>query len=226
MKKRNPFFVIAALVLTVSLPGFVNAQDEEDERKMIREVIDVQVDRPVTPVTPVTEDPNAHKKKGKKKHEETPPEEIAPVDSGGTIPAPIDELKKRGAHWVKKKDKNFTKSEAVVNGSAVETTVTVPYKPKELNPQAPVDGKITMTVVIDCKVGKYRYTVKDIQHVANKADFSGGDVFEDVAKPGSLYIPDPQWKKIKSFAVQKANEVANSLKASMKEPVKEKKDEW
>ena len=225
MKKTNPFLVIAAFVISFSSPVFINAQeDEEDEKKLIREVIFVEVDRPAAPAAPVVEE--NHGKKGKKKHQEEPPPEETVVDSGGTIPAPPEELKKRGSHWMNKKDKSFSKSEPMISGTTLECIVSFPYKPKELNPGAPVDGKITMKVVIDCKEGKYRYTIKEIKHAANKEEFSGGDVYENVPVCGSLFLPDPQWKRIKSFALLKANEVANNLKESMNQPVKVKKDDW
>jgi hypothetical protein len=227
MKKRNTFLVIAAFLFSFSIPLMSSAQEEEeDEKKMIREVIDVQVDKPVVVAPTPTVDPADHKKK-KKNYEEPPPEEVMPDTGSSTIPAPVEELKKRGTAWMGKKEKTFAKVDPVAAGSTLECLVSFIYKPKELNPLAPVEGKITMKVVIDCKEGKYRYTIKDIKHVANRAEFSGGDIYEDVAACGSMALPEPQWKRIKSFSIQKANEVAFNLKETMKHPAKHgKKNDW
>jgi hypothetical protein len=221
IKKRKSVFILAAFLLAAALPAF-SQEEEEDEKKMIREVIDVQVDRPPVVAAPApVETPG--KKGKKKKHQDPPPEETAPVDSGGTIPAPIPELMKRGNAWMTKKNKDFLKVDPTSSGNTLECLVSFAYKPKELNPGAPVEGKVTMKVIIDCKEGKYRYTIKDIVHTANDADFCGGDVFETIPKCGSMSLPEPSWKKIKSFALAKANIVAGDLKETMKKKVNEKK---
>ena len=41
-----------------------------------------------------------------------------------------------------------------------------------------------------------------------------------------MKLPTPEWKKIRSFAMQKANQIAFNLKEFMREAVKDKKNDW
>jgi hypothetical protein len=221
--KRKLIFSATAFLFAATIPLFAQQdEEEEDEKKMIREVVEIQVDRPPAAPVVVPETPT----KGKKKKVEEPPPEVAPVDSGGTMPAPASELKKRGHAWMHKKTKEYVKKDPVESGNNLECYVSFNYKPKELNPSAPSDGTVSMKVIIECKEGKYRYTIKDIKHTATNGKVSGGDVYSDIPACGTMVLPDPEWKRIKSFGLQRGAMVAAQLKEFMKEPVKSKKDAW
>src|ERR1700752_734398 len=103
------------------LPFIVFSQDQpqEDETKMVREIVTVMVDKskfaaPTPPPAPVVRE---HGKKGKKKQvvEETAP----PVaDTGSsTIPAPSSEISKRVQNWLNSKNPKYTKTNASNTGS-------------------------------------------------------------------------------------------------------------
>jgi hypothetical protein len=216
MKK---LLVVAAFFLAA--PFVSNAQEEEeDASKMVREVISVEMERP-TPA-PVVAAPveEVKGKKGKKKPvvEEPPPEEV--IDTlGSTMPATIAELSKRANYWYTTKNKKFEKSSGGGSGSQVVCNVKFNYKPKELNPANDVEGDITMRVTIDCKEGKYRYTIDKIEHVSKRGKCSGGDVFNEVPTCGSMNLNSVIWKQIKSAGLSSAKIVAEDLKAKMAKPV-------
>ncbi len=210
------------------LPLFVFSQEqEEDETKMVREIVSVTVDKskfavPTPP--PVAED---HHKKGKKKHHE---EEVPPpvADTGSsTIPAPSSEIAKRAGNWLKAKSAKYTKANGSNTGNTVTCNITFPFKQKVLNPENEADGQITMDVVIDVKEGKYRYTLKNIKHKGDKAEISGGSIYEKLPECGSMKINDLTWKHIKSASYGDIQNVVDDLKAIMKQDGdKPKKDEW
>jgi len=217
MKK---LLVVAAFFLAA--PFVSNAQEEEeDATKMVREVISVEMERPKPEpkaAAPVVEQVKG--KKGKKKPvvEEPPPEEV--IDTlGTTMPATIAELNKRANYWYTTKNKKFEKSSGGGSGSQVVCNVKFNYKPKELNPVNDVEGEITMRVTVDCKEGKYRYTVDKIEHKAKRGVCSGGDVFNEVPACGSMNLNSVIWKQIKSAGLANAKVVAEDLKAKMAKPV-------
>jgi hypothetical protein len=209
--------------------GFSQEEGEEDNTKMVREVVTVMVDKakfaaPTPP--PPAED---HSKKGgkKKKHHEEPPPTEPTADTGATtMPAPISELVKRANNWSKFKNNKYKKVNAVNSGSNITVTAEFPYKQKVLNPENDVDGSITMDVIIEAKDGKYRYTIKNIKHKANKPGMSGGDIYLQVPECGSMKINEQTWKHIKSAAFTDIAIVQDELKAKMKEDGDKKKDEW
>lgn len=218
MKK---IFAIAAFFLAA--PFVTTAQEEEeDASKMVREVINVEMERPKPApkaATPVAEEPTKGKK-GKKKPvvEEPAPEEV--VDTlPSTMPATVAELNKRANYWYTTKNKKFEKSSGGGSGSQVVCNVKFNYKPKELNPVNDVEGEITMRVTIDCKEGKYRYTIDKIEHKAKRGVCSGGDVFNEVPACGSMNLNSVIWKQIKSAGLSNAKIVAEDLKAKMAQPV-------
>lgn len=220
-------YIFIFLALTI-LPVVSNAQEKEDPAKMFRDVVTLQVDRakfaPAAPPTPThTPDP---KDKKKKHHVVETPVEPAPDTLSAMIPAPVGEIVKRAQHWYTEKSTKFIKSNGANTGKDVTCSVTFPFKQKQLNPENAVDGKITMDVVIEAKEGKYRYTIKNLKHIAAKPGMSGGDVYEKVPEAGSMSINDGTWKHIKAEAFADAKVVIDDLKAAMAQEVKSDKDEW
>lgn len=179
-----------------------NEKEKEDETKMVREVISVQMDKPKS---------------------------ASGVDTGSTVlSASASELSKRAQNWSGSKSVKYTKSNCTNNGNGVACQATFPYKIKELNPTDKVEGEITMTVTIEAKEGKYRYTINNIKHKASVANASGGDIYATVPECGSMSLTDLSWKHIKAAALIDAKLIADELKAKMAQPSGEapKKDDW
>lgn len=210
----------------------VAQETKEDESKLIREIVKLEVDKskyapPAPPVSdPVTESKG---KKGKKKAEPPPP---PPIEEGASdttnpfIPAPQHVVLKRAQNWYTIKPQKFTKSNGTNSGKSVSCQLTFPFKQKILNPESEVDGSITMDLVIEAKEGKYRYTIKNIKHKASKAGMSCGDIYAVVPECGSMKVSDRTWKSIKKEALINAQVVAEDLKAIMIKDIDSKKDEW
>ncbi len=221
---------VVLFIALIACPFVLNAQEqeEEDPAKQIREVIEVQMEKPkvAAPVQPAATETTQKGKKGKKKQvEETPPEE-PPAEEGAMIPATVAELSKRAGNWTKAKNKKYRKDNVANSGNTITCVAVFVYKPKELNPVCDVEGEISMDVIIECKEGKYRYTIKNIQHTSRNPNVNGGDIYKDVAECGSIALNDMAWKQIKSAALSDANQLAQDLKAKMNEPGEGKKDEW
>ncbi len=219
------------LVLVLFLSGFVViAQEKEDETKLIREVVKLQVDKnKFAPPKPATPEPVAETKgkKGKKKVEEPPPPEAGEPDTTNPfIPAPQAEVLKRAQNWYTLKDNKIKKANGTNSGEKVSCNVTFPFKQKVLNPVDDVDGTISMDLIIEAKEGKYRYTIKNIKHQARKSGMSGGDIYAIVPECGSMKVSDKTWKLIKKEAFINAQLVAEDLKEKMNREVEGKKDEW
>jgi hypothetical protein len=229
--KINPYMIKKTYLLLAlfALPLMSFSQDkEEDETKMVREIISVMVDKakfaaPPTPTPP----PEDHSKKGKKKHQEEVPAP-APDTGNPMIPAPASEIAKRAQNWLDAKSPKYTKANGSNTGGTVGCNISFVFKQKILNPENDVDGKISMDVVIDVKEGKYRYTLKNISHVADKSGMSGGSIYEKVPECGSMKMTDQTWKQIKSAAYGNIQLVIDDLKAKMKEDGggPKKKDDW
>jgi len=218
--------LILASILTTSA-SFAFAQDKakEDESKMIREVINVQADKSLfTTKTPPPPTP------GKNGKTQPPPEPAAPDTSNPLIPAPAFELAKRAQIWSTDKPaaNKYVKSNCSANDNTATCNATFIYKVKDLNPTEKVDGEISMSITIEAKEGKYRYTINNMRHKATDATSNGGDIFGQVAECGSMKINDLTWKKIKSAAFTDAKMVADDLKSKMERPSGEapKKNDW
>lgn len=198
--------VIYASVFTFSVMTLA-AQEPKKEEKKIQEVIEMTAD-PLPPVTLA--------------------DGTVQEDTGGVKPMPVAEILKRAVNFVKIESTKYTKSNGVTTGSKAECVATFAYKPKELNPQADVQGTFTMHLSIDAKEGKYRYTISKITHNAKNADYSGGDVYSEVPKCGSMKLPNEMWKHMRSEALKDSGILAADLKAAMKKPSSEPqdKDEW
>jgi len=220
------------LILVLCLVKLVNvAQEKDDEKKMIREVVKLEVDKtkfapPKAAEPPVTETKG---KKGKKHTEEPPPpppEEGVPDTTNPFVPAPVGEVLKRAQNWYTLKNDKIKKSNGTNSGQTVSCNISFPFKQKVLNPENDVDGTITMELVIEAKEGKYRYTIKNIKHKANKAGMSGGDIYAVVPECGSMKFSDKTWKLVKKEAFADAQIVVDDLKEKMNREVEAKKDEW
>lgn len=203
MKLRTLFSVTAFLFLINS----VSAQEAKKEENKIQEVVTIMAD-------PLPSVPNA--------------DGSLPVDTNPPKGMAASEILKRAVNFVKMENKKYTKGNGVTTGTKAECIVTFPYKPKELNPAADVQGSITMHVSIDAKEGKYRYTVSKLSHNAKNADYTGGDVYAEVPKCGSMKLPPEMWKRIRSEAFKQSGLLATDLKEAMKisstTPVNS--DEW
>jgi hypothetical protein len=203
MKLTTLFFATAFLFLA----SHVSAQEVKKEENKIQEVITLMAD-------PVPSIPNA--------------DGSLPVDTNPPKGMAVSEILKRAVNFVKTENKKYTKGNGVTTGSKAECIVTFVYKPKELNPTADVQGTITMHLSIDAKEGKYRYTISKLSHNAKNADYTGGDVYAEVPKCGSMKLPPDMWKRIKSEAFKLSGVLATDVKEAMKisstTPVNS--DEW
>jgi len=198
-------FICALAIVTSS--SIAIAQEQKKEEKKIQEVITMQAD-------PVSLPPNA--------------DGSVPVDTSGPKPMEQSEILKRAIYFVKIENKKYTKANGVTTGSKAECVATFNYKPKELNPQADVQGTFTMHVSIEAKQGKYRYTISKITHNAKNPEFTGGDVYSEVPKCGSMKMPPDLWKRLRSEALKNSVVVVEDLKETMKRPsnTASNEDEW
>ena len=203
MKLSTLFYAIAFLVSINNL----SAQEAKKEEKKIQEVVTIMAD-------PIALPPDAE---GNILTDTNPPKGMA-----------VSEILKRAVNFVKLESTKYTKGNGVTTGSKAECVVTFNYKPKELNPVADVQGTITMHVSIDAKEGKYRYTISKLSHNAKNGDYTGGDVYSEVPKCGSMKLPPELWKRIRSEAFKQSGIIANDIKEAMlissSKPVNA--DEW
>jgi hypothetical protein len=182
-----------ALFLSATL---IKAQEPKKEEKKIQEVVFIDAE----PKTMVA----------------NPDGSFPPGDTGKAGPMNSAEILKRAVNYVKIETPKYTKGSGVTTGSKAECLATFVYKSKELNPQADADGTFTMHISIDAKDGKYRYTISKINHVAKNPEYTGGDVYSDVPKCGSMKISPELWKKLRSQAFKNATLLTNDLKEAMK----------
>jgi len=202
--KLSTLFFTAITFFSVST---ISAQEAKKEENKIQEVVTMTAD-------PLPLTPNA--------------DGSLPVDTNPPKGMAASEILKRAVNFVKAENKKYTKGNGVTTGSKAECVVTFNYKPKELNPTADVQGTITMHVSIDAKEGKYRYTISKISHNAKNAEYTGGDIYSEVPKCGSMKLPPDMWKRIKGEAFKQSGVLANDIKEAMKisstTPVNS--DEW
>ena len=157
-----------------------------------------------------------------KKKPETKLSEVIMTDS-----LPDGELMKRAVKFVKDESSYYVKLGGTSSSNKAEFTASFKIKPKELNPEVDFTGKITMKVVIECKIGKYKYTISEIKHTSKSGKSNGGSYDNLVAECGSMVMKDKTWKKIKAEALKNAGQVIIELKDTMsKEAIEVNKDEW
>lgn len=171
------------------------AQEPKKEEKKIQEVVDISAD-------PVSLPPND--------------DGSLPVDTNPLKGMNASEILKRAVNYVKMETTKYTKGNGVTTGSKAECVVTFNYKPKELNPVTDVQGTITMHVSIDAKEGKYRYTISKLSHNAKNSENTGGDIYNEIPKCGSMKLPPDLWKRIRSEAFKQSGIVANDIKEAMR----------
>ncbi len=139
---------------------------------------------------------------------------------------PAKELENRAIAWVQKKHPKYEKVNAVGGTNKIECDVEFKIKPKELNPPFDFTGRVIMHVKIELKDGRYRYTINKVRHVADNGKNTGGDITQEIAQCGSLFLPEMTWKKIKGEAVKDAYIVSEDIKDAMSTPVKSVSDDW
>jgi hypothetical protein len=203
MKVSN---LLCASILFLSTTTLFAQETKKDEKK-IQEVVTMSAD----PLPVVANEDGS-----------------VPVDTGAPKPMAQTEILKRAVNWVKLENKKYIKATGVTSGSKAECVATFNYKPKELNPQADVQGTFSMHVSIEAKEGKYRYTISKIMHNAKNAEYTGGDVNNEVPKCGSMVLPPDLWKRLRSEALKNVAVVVEDLKEGMKHPSTEvvNADEW
>jgi hypothetical protein len=202
--KLSTLFYTAVVLFSVNS---LSAQEAKKDEKKIQEVVTMMAD-------PLPSTPNA--------------DGSLPVDTNPPKGMAASEILKRAVNFVKMENKKYTKGNGVTTGSKAECVVTFAYKPKELNPTADVQGTITMHLSIDAKEGKYRYTISKLNHNAKNGDYTGGDIYGEVPKCGSMKLPPDMWKRLRSEAFKQsailANDVKEAMKISSTTPVNS--DEW
>ncbi|MES2131263.1 MAG: hypothetical protein V4506_02880, partial [Bacteroidota bacterium] len=186
-------YIFALYFLTTATTILAQEEPKKDEKK-IQEVVNVEPE-----TQPAKKDAEGN--------------EI--VDTLPPPPASISEILKRAVNFVKIESSKYTKANGVTTGAKAEFVASFPYKPKELNPLADVQGNFTMHVSVEAKDGKYRYTISKITHVAKNPEFTGGDVYQEVPKCGSMKLPTDLWKRLRSESLKNATQVATDLKAFM-----------
>ena len=151
-----------------------------------------------------------------------------PADTTGPKPMAQAEILKRAVNFAKIESSKYTKANPITTAGKAEFTANFKYKPKELNPQADVEGSFTMHVSIDAKPGKYRYTISKITHIAKNTEYSGGDVYSEVPACGSMKLANSLWKQMKSETIKQAMTVIAELKEAMQVPSDKQidKEEW
>ncbi|MDF2448312.1 MAG: hypothetical protein K0R26_816 [Bacteroidota bacterium] len=189
--KFNYLIIACSVLLSVNQ---LSSQEAKTDEKKIQEVVSLMAD-------PVSLPPNE--------------DGSVPVDTNPPKGMAASEILKRAVNFVKNESKKYTKSNGVTTANKAECLVSFPYKPKELNPTADVQGTISMHVSIDAKEGKYRYTISKLSHNAKSSDFSGGDIYNEVPKCGSMKMPPDLWKRIRSEAFKQSAIVVADLKEAM-----------
>jgi len=151
-----------------------------------------------------------------------------PADTAKAGPMNLAEILKRAVNYVEIESPKYIKGNSVSTSSKAECIATFVYKAKELNPQSDANGVFTMHISIDAKEGRYRYTISKINHVAKNPEFSGGDVYSEFPKCGSMRIPPELWKKLRSQALKNAALIIGDIKETMKIPSNKniKGEEW
>ena len=197
------FFAVTFLVSTTS----IIAQEPKKDGNKIQEVITLDAD-------PVSQTPAA--------------DGSIPADTTGPKGMAQTEILKRAINFAKTESPKYAKGTPITTAGKAEFTANFKYKPKELNPQADVEGSFTMHVSIEAKPGKYRYTISKITHVAKNAEYTGGDVYSEVPSCGSFKLPSSMWKQMKSEAIKQAMTIVGELKEAMKIPSDKQvdKEEW
>lgn len=149
-------------------------------------------------------------------------------DTGAAKPLAKTEVLKRAVKFVQMESLKYSKSNILNVGNKAECLITFKYKPKELNPQSEVEGTYSMHLSVEAKDGKYRYTISKLNHTAKNAEYTGGDLYNEVPACGSMKLSTPIWKQMKSQALKDAAIVIADLKDTMKiaSEVNNDKDEW
>jgi hypothetical protein len=146
-----------------------------------------------------------------------------------TLPDSADqkELNMRADIWLKKESNLYKKTNGSQSNNKTECTISFQIKPKIINPEIDYTGKISMKLVIECKVGRYKYTISDIKHTSKNGKATGGSIDNTVPECGTMHITEIEWKKIKGEALQNVKKVSDEIKPIMAyDTANNTGDEW
>ncbi len=199
--------LFCALSFLISTTTILAQEEQKKDEKKIQEVINLFADP--APSVPLADG-------------------SIPNDTSAPKPLNQAEILKRAVNFIKLESKKYTKGNGLTSGTKADFLANFKYKPKELNPQSDVQGNFTMHVSIEAKEGKYRYTISKLNHVASNGDYSGGDLYNEVPKCGSMKLSSAMWKQMRSEGIKQSMIIVEDLKDAMKVPSNKTvdKDEW
>ncbi len=74
------------------------------------------------------------------------------------------------------------------------------FKTKVLNEIS--DAKVDFTIKIQVRQGRYKFWINKLNHVSNKAGYSGGDINQDEPNCGFSKMSKNEWKQIKKQTIE------------------------
>lgn len=89
------------------------------------------------------------------------------------------------------------------------------------------EGLVKYTLTIQCKDGRYKYTLEDFIHECTVGYGSGGNLNNKKPDCGNFSLPKAGWEDIKSQAVSYANHLELSIEEGMNNsPKTSKSNDW
>ncbi len=103
----------------------------------------------------------------------------------------------------------------------------IPYDAPAFNPGTNFSGYFELMLTVELKDGRFRYSIEDLQHVANKSGCSGGALINEKASGNRFLGTAPSkkgWKKIQKTGNSDAQALIYTLVEAMKKP--SQSDDW
>lgn len=109
-----------------------------------------------------------------------------------------------------------------MNDDAAFTTVVKGSTKPSLGLGATREGLVTFKMTIQCKDGRYKYSLTDFLHEG--AQYSGGALENEKPDCGTFFLPKSSWNKLKKQVAETVTLMADNLKKDMKASTV--KNEW
>ena len=85
-------------------------------------------------------------------------------------------------------------------------------------------GILSFTLIVECRDGRYKYTVQDVIHrYTDTRKVWGGDILSERSPAVPLNLLRSQWRKVRESSELAMNALILDLKNAMKKPVN---DDW